>query len=103
MDAIKSPLAGSVFYTMDSPGRWAKKAVAHVPQIERSGDKIEVSTGHPMDGHVHYIVKHVVLDEKFRRDVFVKAGAAPGSAWGTASLVKPMASAVLASEIRSAK
>jgi len=63
---FKSPLAGSVFYTHDSPGRWAGKEGGHTPMIERSGGTIEVTTGHPMDGYVHYIVKHTLFDENFQ-------------------------------------
>jgi superoxide reductase len=63
LDPMDSNLAGSLFYTMDSPGRWAGKEEGHVPMIERSGDRIEVTTGHEMDGYVHYIVKHILLDE----------------------------------------
>lgn len=73
---FKSPLAGSVFYTKDMPGRWAGKQGGHVPAIERSGNRIEVTTGHPMDGFNHYIVKHMILDEhfKFVREVMFNPG-----------------------------
>jgi superoxide reductase len=63
--AFTSPVAGGVFYTKERPGRWAKKIGGHLPTIEREGKKIEVTTGHPMKGFQHYIVKHMVLDEKF--------------------------------------
>lgn len=62
---FSSPLAGSIFHTVDSPGRWAGKEGLHVPAIERSGSTIEVVTSHEMDGFNHYIVKHTVLDENF--------------------------------------
>lgn len=64
-DPFKSPLAGSLYYTKERPGRWAGKQGGHVPTIERSGRKIEVSTGHEMDAFNHYIIKHVILDENF--------------------------------------
>lgn len=64
-DPFKSPLAGALFYTQDAPGRWAGKEGGHVPTIERSGSMIEVTTGHEMNGFVHYIIKHVILDENF--------------------------------------
>jgi superoxide reductase len=58
-------LAGSLFYTADSPGRWAGKEGGHVPTILRSGNTTEVTTGHEMDGFNHYIIKHTILDENF--------------------------------------
>ena len=63
---FKSPMAGGVYYTLDAPGRWAKKAKGHTPVIERNGGAIQVTTPHPMDGYVHYIVKHQILDENFQ-------------------------------------
>jgi len=60
---LTSPLAGSVFYTAQAPGRWAGKEAGHVPSIEIIGSKVQVMTGHGMDGYDHYIVKHVLLDE----------------------------------------
>jgi superoxide reductase len=65
-DILKTPLAGGVYYTKEHPGRWATKVGGHLPSIERAGNKIEVVTKHPMKGFKHYIVKHVILDEKFR-------------------------------------
>lgn len=32
--------------------------------IERNGNSIQVTTGHEMDGFVHYIIKHVILNEQ---------------------------------------
>ncbi|MFQ5776156.1 MAG: hypothetical protein ACE5GS_16685 [Kiloniellaceae bacterium] len=64
-DPFKTPLAGSLYYTANAPGRWAKKARGHTPLIERNGGTIQVTTPHPMDGFVHYIVKHMILDENF--------------------------------------
>lgn len=63
LDPMNSKLAGSLFYTMEMPGRWTGKEAGHVPMIERSGNMIEVTTGHEMDGYTHYIVKHILLDE----------------------------------------
>ena len=62
-DPMASGLAGTVFYTSEHPGRWAGKEGGHAPMIERSASNIEVTTGHPMDGYVHYIVKHTLLDQ----------------------------------------
>ena len=64
--AVTSRLAGGVFYTKDRPGRWAKKVGGHLPMIERAGSRIQVTTGHPMKGFKHYIVKHTILDDKFQ-------------------------------------
>ena len=60
-----SPLAGSLYYTAEKPGRWEKKVDGHLPIIEKIGNKIEVTTGHEMRGYEHYIVKHVIFDENF--------------------------------------
>ena len=60
-----SPLAGSLYYTAEKPGRWHKKIDGHLPMIEKSNDVIEVTTGHEMRGYEHYIVKHVIFDENF--------------------------------------
>ena len=57
-----SQAAGGVFYTKERPGRWAKKVGGHLPMIERQVSRIEVTTGHPMKGFKHYIVKHMLLD-----------------------------------------
>ena len=65
LNPFASPLAGTLFYTFDKPGRWAGKEAGHAPQIERNGDTMRVATGHEMDGFNHYIVKHVILDQEF--------------------------------------
>jgi superoxide reductase len=64
--ALNSAMAGGLYYTRENPGRWTKKIGGHLPTIERAGNKIEITTGHPMEGYQHYIVKHIVLDENFR-------------------------------------
>lgn len=58
-------MAGGVYYTKDAPGRWSKKVEGHLPLIDVSKNKIEVTTPHGMHGFEHYIVKHMILDEKF--------------------------------------
>lgn len=64
---LKSKLAGGVFYTAESPGRWAKKVKTHLPQITKISDsnKLKVITAHPMVKYKHYIVKHILLDKDF--------------------------------------
>jgi superoxide reductase len=76
VDPMASGLAGSVFYTSEHPGRWAGKEGGHAPQVERSANNIEITTGHPMDGFVHYIVKHTLLDENLNyvAEVIVRPG-----------------------------
>ena len=63
--ASSSSMAGGVYYTKDAPGRWSKKVGSHLPIIEVSGKKIQVTTSHGMEGYKHYISKHVVLNDKF--------------------------------------
>ncbi|MCK4743077.1 MAG: hypothetical protein KAT25_04595 [Sulfuriflexus sp.] len=64
-----NPMSGGIFYTKDSPGRWAKKAGPHSPVIQTSKSKggiiVDVVTSHPMKGYKHYIVKHMLLDKDF--------------------------------------
>ena len=38
----KNKMAGGLFYTMESPGRWAKKAGSHSPLIEKTADGVQV-------------------------------------------------------------
>ena len=63
--ASSSSMAGGVYYTKDAPGRWSKKVGGHLPTIEVSGKKIQVTTSHGMSGYEHYIVKHTILNDKF--------------------------------------
>ena len=64
--APASPLAGSLYYTKEQPGRWKGKAAGHLPVVERKGSVLTVRTPHPQDGFKHYIVKHLVLDRDFK-------------------------------------
>jgi len=64
-------MAGGVYYTRESPGFWASLVGEHVPKLEKAAGPggtvtIGVTTNHEMDGYAHYIVKHVLLDRKFR-------------------------------------
>ena len=64
-------MAGGVYYTRESPGIWASLVGEHVPKLEKKSGPggsvaISVSTDHEMDGFEHYIVKHTLLDRKFR-------------------------------------
>ena len=62
-DPMSAAFAGSLYYTRQAPGRWAGKEETHVPDIERSGSIIQITTGHEMDGYNHYIIKHIVLND----------------------------------------
>ena len=63
-------LAGGIFYTEKNPGRWADKAGLHLPQLkvkeEKEGTKLTIITPHEVVGYEHYIVKHILLDNKFQ-------------------------------------
>ncbi len=67
--SMMSKMAGGVYYTKKSPGRWAKKVGGHLPNIEvvksDNGAVVKIITAHGMDPYAHYIVKHMVLDSDF--------------------------------------
>lgn len=68
---VGGPLAGSVYYTRESPGLWDGMVPEHLPRLEVTQGPggsavVTVSTQHEMDGYRHYIVKHKLLDAKFR-------------------------------------
>lgn len=65
VQASTSGMAGGVFHTKEAPGRWSKKAGGHLPIVEVMGKNVQVTTPHEMKGHEHYIVKHIVLNDKF--------------------------------------
>jgi len=58
-------MAGKLFYTKESPGRWKKKAGSHSPILEKTDTGIKVVTGHPMQPGRHWVVKHILLDNNF--------------------------------------
>jgi len=68
--AAESPMAGGVYHTADAPGRWSKKVLSHLPNIEvakqAQATTVEVFTRHTIEGYQHYIVKHMVLDKDFQ-------------------------------------
>ncbi len=64
-EPLNAPIAGTFYYTKDAPGRWSKKVGGHLPTIDKSGNIIEVTTGHPMKEFDHYIVKHQIFDSSF--------------------------------------
>jgi len=64
------PMAGGLYYTKETPGRWGKKVGGHLPTVEvlknSKGTVIKVTTAHDMNAYGHYIVKHIVLDENYQ-------------------------------------
>ena len=64
-EIINSSLAGKIFYTENNPGRWSKKIMGHLPSFSKSNNIVEITTGHEMNGFTHYIVKHMIFNEKF--------------------------------------
>ena len=67
--AAESPMAGGVYLTEGAPGRWSKKILSHLPNIEveklDQGARVQVHTRHTMEEFDHYIVKHILLDKDF--------------------------------------
>jgi len=61
-----SKLAGGLYYTKESPGRWSKKAGSHSPIVSKTDAGVRVLTGHPMIANKHWIIKHILLDKDFK-------------------------------------
>ena len=61
---FKGPLAGNIYYTKHKPGRWSKLINSHVPILNVHSNTLEVSTPHEMKGYDHFIIKHIILDNK---------------------------------------
>ena len=59
-------MAGGLYYTLDAPGRWAKKAKGHAPMVTIKGSSVEVLTRHGFKGYDHYIIKHIILDQEYQ-------------------------------------
>ena len=53
-------LPAGIIYTSASPGRWAGKEKIHAPLVSREGNKITITTNHPMSAP-HYIVRHTLV------------------------------------------
>jgi superoxide reductase len=49
-----------LIYTTASPRRWAGKEKIHAPVVSREGNKITITTNHPMSAP-HYIVRHTLV------------------------------------------
>jgi len=67
--ASSDVMAGGLYYTKEAPGRWSKKVGGHLPNIAvskgTSGTLVQVVTPHGMEGYKHYIVKHMIMNDKF--------------------------------------
>lgn len=61
-NALKTSLAGGIYYTKENPGRWAAKAGGHAPLVESQQGMVMVTTPHEMNEYEHYIIKHTLLD-----------------------------------------
>jgi len=63
-------VSSDIYYTKESPGRWAGKVTTHLPAIEitKAGDDttVKIVTAHEMKAYEHYIVKHVLLDKDYK-------------------------------------
>ena len=62
---LNGPLAGSFYYTKDKPGNKESLVKSHSPLLEINENTLSVSTPHEMKSYDHYIIKHIVLDNKF--------------------------------------
>ncbi len=49
-----------IIYTKDNPGKWKGKAGSHTPIIKKEGDRVTITTPHPMS-KAHYIVRHTLV------------------------------------------
>lgn len=84
---IGGPMAGSVYFTRDAPGLWFSEIDRHLPEIKTESApggslSVTVSTPHPTEGCRHYILKHKLLDARFRllsQKTFDPNGGAPVS------------------------
>ena len=62
---LNGPLAGSFYYTKNKPGNKESEVQSHSPLLEINKNILSVSTPHEMKGYDHYIIKHIVLDNRF--------------------------------------
>ena len=62
---IEGPLAGSFYYTKSKPGDNENVVQSHSPLLEINENTLSVYTPHEMKGYDHYIIKHIVLDNRF--------------------------------------
>ena len=58
--ALPGKFPAGIVYTKENPGKWAKKAEIHAPEVKIEGKKITITTKHPMS-RKHYIVRHTLV------------------------------------------
>lgn len=49
-----------IIYSKDNPGKWSSKVDSHVPLVTVAGNKVALTTAHPMSQD-HYIVRHTLV------------------------------------------
>ena len=59
-------LAGSFYYTKNKPERCSNVKESHVPLLRLKNNILVVSTPHEMKGYNHNIIKHIILNNKFK-------------------------------------
>ena len=64
---LNGPLAGSFYYTKNKPGQKDSVVQSHSPILEIDENILIVFTPHEMKGYDHYIIKHIVLDNRFNK------------------------------------
>lgn len=69
-DDKPTTVSSDIFYTKESPGRWAGKVATHLPAIEITkadgNTTVKITTAHEMKAYEHYIIKHVLLDKDYK-------------------------------------
>ena len=58
--AQAGPFPAGIFYTRQNPGKWAQKAGSHAPEVSVEGNRVTITTFHPML-EKHYIVRHTLV------------------------------------------
>ena len=58
--ASNASFPSNIVYTKDDPGIWGKKVGSHLPVVAVEGNKVTVTTKHPMT-EKHYIVRHTLV------------------------------------------
>ncbi len=60
LPARASDFPAGLIYTATAPGRWAGKEGIHVPVVKFEGQRVTITTNHPMSAP-HYIVRHTLV------------------------------------------
>ncbi|PLX09623.1 MAG: hypothetical protein C0598_11800 [Marinilabiliales bacterium] len=60
--STKNDSTKGIIYTKDDPGMWDEKVDSHAPIVEREGNKVTLTTDHPMSAR-HYIVRHTLVTD----------------------------------------